>query len=225
MAYPLAEHVQRFDDAAKFGERAGQSGRTVLDLQDPHDGASMDATQLQRPGQAQHVLPVLDDEVDVNAVTGEPVQQAVIDGLVDAPEPGVADVGEPWAELISQQPEQPEHRVGIGGGIGHDLGWCEIGFLAEQQPQDDQAVAQRAGHDDGVQPGELVGDEVVVGDAAAGAEVFRVQPGMDGAAGGDEADAVGRGHLATAPDIGRSAGRSAPPRSGRWRRRWPGAWF
>ena len=194
--------MQRLDDAAELGERASQRSRPVLYLQDAHDGAGMDAAQLQRPGEAQHVLPVLGDEVDVDAVAREPVQHAVIGSLVDAPKSGVADIGEPGAELVSEQPEQSEHCVGVGGSVGHDLGWREVGFLTEQQPQNDQAVAQRARHDDGVQPGELVGDEVVVGDAAAGAEVFWVRPGMDCAAGCDKADAIGRGHLAAAPDMG-----------------------
>ena len=101
--------MQRLDDAAEFGERASQRGRPVLHLQDAHDGAGMDAAQLQRPGQAQHVLPVLGDEVDVDAVARQPVQRAVISALVDAPEPGVADVGEPGTELVSEQPEQPEY--------------------------------------------------------------------------------------------------------------------
>src|SRR4051794_25518462 len=52
------------------------------------------------------------------------------------------------------------------------------------------------------QPGELVGDEVVVGDAAASAEVFWIGAGMDGTARRHETDAVGRGHLATSPDVG-----------------------
>jgi hypothetical protein len=74
--------------------------------------------------------------------------------------------------------------------------------LLEQQPQDEQAVAQGARHHDGVQSGELIGDEVVVGDAAASAKVFRIGAGMDSTARRHEADAVGRGHLATSPDVG-----------------------
>ena len=58
LAVDVAEHVQRLDDAAELGERAGQRGRAVLDLQDAHDGAGMDAAELERSGQAQQVLPV-----------------------------------------------------------------------------------------------------------------------------------------------------------------------
>ena len=233
----VAEHVQRLDDPSQLGERVGERSGTVLDLQHAHDGAGMDATELQRSRQAQHVLPVAGDEIGVDAVAREPVQRAVVGGSVDAPEPGVADVGEPGAELVAEQPEQSDYRVGISCCVGHDLGGFEIGFLAEQQSQNDQAVAPSggfadgsprgdgAGHDDDTQPGELVGNEVVVGDAAAGAEVFWVGSGVDGVAWGAGADAVGRGHLAVAPDVGDWQGvlrryASRARRDGRWRRRW-----
>ena len=53
-----------------------------------------------------------------------------------------------------------------------------------------------------MQAGELIGDEVVVGDAATDAEVLRVGPRVHGAHGHDEAQAVGGGNLATAPGVG-----------------------
>lgn len=49
-AVEIAEHVQRLDNAAKFGEGAGQRGRAVADLQDAHDGTGMDAAKLERFG-------------------------------------------------------------------------------------------------------------------------------------------------------------------------------
>ena len=57
------------------------------------------------------------------------------------------------------------------------------------------------GIDDAVEAGELVGGEVVVGDAAAGAEVLAVGAGVDGADRDDEPQAVGRGDLAAAPGL------------------------
>src|SRR4051794_24019335 len=62
LAVDVAEHVQRLDDAAEFGERTGQRGRAVLDLQDAHDGAGMDTAELERSRQAQQILPVPLDE-------------------------------------------------------------------------------------------------------------------------------------------------------------------
>ena len=57
------------------------------------------------------------------------------------------------------------------------------------------------GIDDGVEPGELVAGEVVVGDPAAGAEVLAVGAGVEGADRDDEPQAVGRGDLPAAPGL------------------------
>src|SRR4051812_23255651 len=162
LAVDVAKHVQRLHDAAEFGERASQRGRAVFDLQNAHDGAGMDPPELERSGQAQQVFPVPLDELDIDAMAREAVEYAVVGGSVDAPEAGVADIGKPWAELVAQEPKQSEHRVCISCGVGHDFGGIEVGLLLEQQSQDEQAVAQDTRHHDGVQPGELVGDEVVV---------------------------------------------------------------
>src|SRR4051812_6410077 len=53
------------------------------------------------------------DELDIDAMAREAVEYAVVGGSVDAPETGVADVCEPWAELVAQEPKQSEHRVCI----------------------------------------------------------------------------------------------------------------
>ena len=81
------------------------------------------------------------------------------------------------------------------------VGWSSVSCSSTTAEQV-EAVAQRAGHGDGVQAGELVGDEIVVGDPALAAEVARVRPGVDRAHRHDEAQAVGRCHLAAAPAPG-----------------------
>jgi hypothetical protein len=139
---PSNIYVQRLDDAPELCERAGQGGRAVLGLQHAHNGAGVDAAEFERSGQAQQVLPVPADELDVDPVAGQAVERAVVGGPVNAPEAGIADVGEPGAELVAQEPEQPEHRVSVGCSIGHDFRGFEVGFLVEQQSQDQQAVAQ-----------------------------------------------------------------------------------
>ena len=63
---------------------------------------------------------------------------------------------------------------------------AKAGLLFQQALQDEQGVADRARHDDGVEAGELVAGEVVVGDAAAGVEVLRVRAGVEGADRDDE---------------------------------------
>jgi len=79
----------------------------------------------------------------------------------------------------------------------------EAGLLLEEAVEDVEAVAQGAGDDDGVEPGELVGQEVQVGDAASGPEVAGVRPGVQGPHGDDEAEAVGAGEVTAAPGPGK----------------------
>jgi len=202
LAVDVSEQVQRLDDATQLGERTSQGRRPVLHLKHSHDGASVDAPEFQRSRQSQQVLPVAPDQLGIYAVPREAVQRAVVGSAVDAPEAGITDVGKSRAELVAQKPEQPEHRVGISCGVGHDLGRFEIGFLVEQQPQDEQAVAQGAGHDDSIQSGELVGHKVVIGDTAASAEVLRVGTGVDSRGGRHETDAVSRCHFTASPVAG-----------------------
>lgn len=54
-----------------------------------------------------------------------------------------------------------------------------------------------------MEPGELVGQEVQVGDAASGPEVAGVRPGVQGPHGDDEAEAVGAGDVTAAPGPGK----------------------
>ncbi|MNR37526.1 hypothetical protein D3C85_1555520 [compost metagenome] len=78
----------------------------------------------------------------------------------------------------------------------------QLGLLFQHDRQQHQAVAQRAGHGDGVEAGELVGNQVVPGDTPAGAEILRIGAGMHGAHRYDEAHAIGGGDLAATPDLG-----------------------
>src|SRR3546814_3157224 len=50
--------------------------------------------------------------------------------------------------------------------VGHNLQRIELGFLLQQESQDDQTVAQGAGDDRSGQPAELIGNHVVPSDAA-----------------------------------------------------------
>ena len=130
-----------------------------------------------------------------------PFERPVVGLRVHPPEPGLAEVGQPGAELVAQQPEQAEDQVAVAGRVAHDLVRAQAGLLLQQAFEDEQRVAERARDDDAVEAGELVAGEVVVGDAAAGVEVLRVGAGVEGADRDDEPQAVGRGDLAAAPGL------------------------
>src|SRR3546814_19007185 len=70
----------------------------------------------------------------------------------------------------------------------------ELGFLLQQESQDDQTVAQGAGDDRSGQPAELIGNHVVPSDAALLAIVFGIGAGMYGARRSDKPHSVRAGH-------------------------------
>src|SRR3546814_11664768 len=63
---------------------------------------------------------------------------------VDAPQLRAADVRQTGAESVAQEPEQAENCVGIGSGVGHNLQRIELGFLLQQESQDEQTEIGRA---------------------------------------------------------------------------------
>lgn len=64
-------------------------------------------------------------------------------------------------------------------------------MLLQEAIKDVQAVTQGAGYDDGVEASELVGKEVEVRDASAGAEIARVRAGVEGSDRNHETEPVG----------------------------------
>ena len=135
------------------------------------------------PATRRNVLPLLDDQLDVDAVAGEAIQRAVVGVAVKAPEPLVGQSGWAGAELVAEEPEQPKDLIGVGGLVGDDHRRTAVagGLEFEQPVEDHQRVAQGAGHDDRVQSGELVAHVVQPGHPAAAGEVPRVGAGVDGA--------------------------------------------
>ena len=79
-----------------------------MGLEGSHQTAGLDQTQLQRTGQAQKIIPILGYEAHPHFVGGEIVEWAIIGFGIDPPEPGTADVGNAWAELVAEQPKNAE---------------------------------------------------------------------------------------------------------------------
>ncbi len=105
------EQVEGFGNPAEFGDGSAELGRTSAALQDAQELAGTDGAGGQAAGDAQQVVPVRGDEVGVDGVAGQAVELAVVGGSGDAPEAGGADVGQAGAELVAEQPEQPEDQV------------------------------------------------------------------------------------------------------------------
>jgi hypothetical protein len=74
----IAQHVERFDDPAKFLQRPREGRRSVMGLEGSHQTSGLDQTQLQRTGQAQKIIPILSYEAHPHFVGGEIVEWAKV---------------------------------------------------------------------------------------------------------------------------------------------------
>ncbi len=95
-----AQQVEGLYKLAQLFQRPGQLGRAVLGLQGADQSGGLHGAELEGAGEPQQVLPVLDDEPDVDALARQAIQGAVVGFAVHAPEPCAADVGQARAELI-----------------------------------------------------------------------------------------------------------------------------
>ena len=195
------KNVNGLGDPADFGERAGQGGRLVPDLERPHDTRRLGMPEFQRAGEADDIRPVFADQREIDGAFAKAVERAVIGFPVNPPQLGVAEVGQARTELVAKQPEEIEHGIGIRCCVGHEFDRLQLGFRLEEKGEQHQAVAQGAGNHNAVQAAELVGQQIVPGHAARLAEILRVWPGMDGTRWRGEAHAVRRGDIASAPDF------------------------
>jgi hypothetical protein len=74
----VKDYVDRLGDPADFGERAGQGGRLVPDLERPHDAGRLEMPDLQRTGEADDIRPVFADQREIDGAFAEAVERAVI---------------------------------------------------------------------------------------------------------------------------------------------------
>ena len=150
------------------------------------------------PANPEHVLPVGTDEFWIDVVAGERIQRPVVGTAIEAPEARRAEVCEPWTELVPQQPEEPEDKVAVGSGIGHDLDRAQARLVLQKALKDVDGVAQCAWDEEAAEADELVAGEVEIGDSTPRPEVSRVGSCVDRAHGHNEAQPVGRGDVAFA---------------------------
>jgi hypothetical protein len=120
LAVDPGEQVQRLGDPTELADGTAEAGGSAAALQDAQQFGRADGPGRERAGDAEDVLPLLDDQVGVGAVASETVQRSVVGVAVPAPEALVGQSGGAGAELVAQQPEQAEDLVGVGGLVGDD---------------------------------------------------------------------------------------------------------
>src|SRR5450755_3438695 len=195
----VGQDIQRLVDAPELREGLSQAGGPVADLHHAHDIGSRNAPELEGSREAQKIVPVRRNEREIDFVSGHIVEFTVVGMRVDPPQARAADVGQPWAKAISQEAKEAEDNIAVSAGIGHDLGWLEIRFLLEYGGEQDDAVAQGSRNRNGVQSGELIGDEVVPSDAPAMSKIFGIGSGVNRLYRHDETHPVGGSNFTTDP--------------------------
>ena len=160
-----------------------------------------DGAHLERAGQPQQVVPVAGDQLAVDAVSGQAIQYAIVGASIQAPQPGVAQLGQAGAKAIPEEPKRAKHLVGVRPTVGDDFDGWRPGPLFEQTRQQIGRILGRAWYDDSTLPRERVIGEVEERRPMGATEVLRVVRGIQRAHRHDESEAVGRRHVATAPRL------------------------
>ena len=129
----------------------GERRRPSAALQDPHHLVRAGLARFERACYAEQVVPIFRDQFYSHALPRRALERSVVDLAVHAPEPRLAEIGQPRAKLVAEQPEESEDRIAVARGVGHDFGRLKAGLLFEKSRKHVERVAQRAGHHDGVE--------------------------------------------------------------------------
>lgn len=87
-------------------------------LQRSQDRGRGDGAGFERCGEPTDLVPLAGNESSVDLVAGQAIELPVIGLCVDAPEPVIGKVSEPWGEPIAEGPGEGEHDFGCAGGVG-----------------------------------------------------------------------------------------------------------
>ena len=107
----VSQQKKSLGDTPKLGNGADEGGGPTAALDGAHKFRGTERAQLERTGDPQHVVPVVGDQIRIQPVASQPIENAVVGGSADAPEPSLTDVGKPRAELVAEQPVQPVQPV------------------------------------------------------------------------------------------------------------------
>src|SRR5258708_5054004 len=81
----ISKAVDGFVDAPEFGDSLSELRWAVINPEGSHDRRRLHHTQLQRSSQTQDVVPILTNEIRVDAMPADAVQAAVAGRVIDSP--------------------------------------------------------------------------------------------------------------------------------------------
>jgi hypothetical protein len=134
----VAQQVECLVDASDMGDGPRQLRLALTVQQRSHQLCRTDGAELERPRHSKHVLPVAGDQLPTDVVSGELLENTVVGVWIHPPEPSALDVGQAWAELVAEQPEQAEYDVARARRVSHDLLGIQRRLLLQKRGQDDE---------------------------------------------------------------------------------------
>jgi hypothetical protein len=197
----VAQDMNGFDQTPELGQGVGQAvggGRVGEAL---HDNMGRRHPGFQRRDQAYQLIPLLDDDADVDGATKQWLQRAVVAGAVDTAEDLVRQVLRPRHEGDAEQNARAEQVLGEAVRIGRVFADDEGGVVVENAAEHVAGFARRAGdclrRIDAVQVGSvgIEGERAIVV-----AEVAGIEAAQQAIALYREALPIGGGAAAVTPD-------------------------
>lgn len=141
----VAEDVDGLNEAAKSRERLGDPiGRAGID-EALHDDMRRREAGLERGGDADELVPLLDDDGDVDRIAQQRVERSIISTAVDPIKRLVGKVLEARHEVDSEQDAQAPQGFSESSGVGRVLTNLQNRVVLEDAVEDVIRLAWRAG--------------------------------------------------------------------------------
>ena len=141
----VAENVEGLGEAAKSGQRLGDPVRRAGVDEALHDDMRRREPVLERRRDADELIPLLDDDGDVDHVAQQRVEWPVIGAAVDPIERLIGEVLEARHEVDSEQDAQAPQGFGESAGVGRVLTNLQNRVVLEDAIEDIIRLARRAG--------------------------------------------------------------------------------
>jgi hypothetical protein len=74
----IGEAVDRLINTSDFSHLLSQLGGPVVDAKSPHDRNCLDQAELQRAGESKQIVPVLSDQIRIDAMACDTIQVAIV---------------------------------------------------------------------------------------------------------------------------------------------------
>jgi hypothetical protein len=105
------EHMEGLEDPPVVGEGLTEPGWVPVSGEHAYQIVGADFAGWERPGDTEHVAPVLGYPLEADLVAGQGVEGSVAGVPIGPPQAGVGEIGDAGGELVAADGEQGEDDV------------------------------------------------------------------------------------------------------------------